>query len=218
MIKVFIADDHELVRLALRSLLEDEPDLHLVGEADTGDGTVAGVIKTEPDVLLLDMRMPGPGGAEVCRRVREAREDTRVLILTSYDDDEEIFGVLAAGASGYLLKDARPGNIATAIRSVADGQTIFDDTIAQRIISGKSVPEIGGEAAAYRDSLSEREFDVLKLMTEGLSNKEIGKALWIEETTVKTHVSHILRKLGQADRTQAVLTAVRLGIVPMNGR
>jgi DNA-binding NarL/FixJ family response regulator len=217
LIKVFIADDHELVRVALRSLLEGEQDLQLVGEADNGEDAVKGVVRTEPDVLLLDMRMPGPGGAEVCRRVREEREDTRVLVLTSYDDDEEIFGVMAAGAAGYLLKDARPGNIAAAIRSVADGQAIFADTIAQRIISGRSVPEIGEEAAAFRDSLSDRELEVLILMTKGLSNKEIGKALWIEETTVKTHVSHILRKLRQADRTQAVLTAVRLGIVPMGG-
>lgn len=217
MIRVFIADDHELVRFALRSLLEGEPDLELVGEADNGEAAVEGVIETQPDVLLLDMRMPGFNGTEVCRRVREARGETRVLILTSYDDDEELFGVLAAGASGYLLKDARPDNIAAAVRSVADGQAIFDDAIAQRIIAGKSGAEVGAEAAAIRDSLSERELEVLRLMAKGLSNKEIGRALWIGETTVKTHVSHILRKLDQADRTQAVLTAVRLGIVSMSG-
>ncbi len=217
MIRVFIADDHELVRFALRSLLEGEPDLELVGEADNGEAAVAAVIETQPDVLLLDMRMPGIGGAEVCRRVREACDDTRVLILTSYDDDEELFGVLAAGASGYLLKDARPDNIAAAVRSVADGQAIFDNAIAQRIIAGRSGAEVGAEAAALRDSLSEREMEVLRLMAKGFSNKEIGRALWIGETTVKTHVSHILRKLNQADRTQAVLTAVRLGIVSMSG-
>lgn len=217
MIRVFIADDHELVRFALRSLLEGEPDLELVGEADNGEAAVEGVIETQPDVLLLDMRMPGFNGTEVCRRVREASGETRVLILTSYDDDEELFGVLAAGASGYLLKDARPDNIAAAVRSVADGQAIFDDAIAQRIIAGKSGAEVGAEAAAIRDSLSERELEVLRLMAKGLSNKEIGRALWIGETTVKTHVSHILRKLDQADRTQAVLTAVRLGIVSMSG-
>jgi DNA-binding NarL/FixJ family response regulator len=216
LIRVFIADDHELVRLALRSLLEAEPDLELVGEAGNGEDAVTEVLATTPDVLLLDMRMPGIGGGEVCRQVREACPDTRVLILTSYDDDEELFDVLAAGASGYLLKDARPDNIAAAVRSVADGQAIFDDVIAQRIIAGKTGGEVGAEAAALRDSLSEREMEVLHLMAKGLSNKEIGRALWIGETTVKTHVSHILRKLDQGDRTQAVLTAVRLGIVSMD--
>jgi len=216
LIRVFIADDHELVRLALRSLLEAEPDLELVGEAGNGEDAVAEVLATTPDVLLLDMRMPGIGGGEVCRQVREASPDTRVLILTSYDDDEELFGVLAAGASGYLLKDARPDNIAAAVRSVADGQAIFDDAIAQRIIAGKTGAGIGAEAATLRDSLSEREMEVLRLMAKGLSNKEIGRALWIGETTVKTHVSHILRKLDRGDRTQAVLTAVRLGIVSMS--
>ena len=214
---MFIADDHELVRFALRSLLEGEPDLELLGEADNGDDAVTAVIDQKPDVLLLDMRMPGRGGAEVCRQVREDCPDTRVLVLTSYDDDEELFGVLAAGASGYLLKDARPDNIAQAVRAVAEGQAVFDDVIAQRIIAGRQGAEIGAEGAAVRDSLSERELEVLRLMAKGLSNKEIGRALWIGETTVKTHVSHILRKLDQADRTQAVLMAVRLGIVSMSG-
>lgn len=217
MIRVFIADDHELVRLALRSLFEAEPDFELAGEADNGDDAITHAIEARPDVLLLDIRMPGAGGAEVCRRVKESLDETRVLILTSYDDDEELFEVLAAGASGYLLKDARPGNIVHAVRSVADGQAIFDDSIAQRIIAGRSGAEVGAEVAAIRGSLSERELEVLRLMAKGLSNKEIGRALWIGETTVKTHVSHILRKLDQADRTQAVLAAVRLGIVSMSG-
>ncbi|MBE0416782.1 MAG: response regulator transcription factor [Coriobacteriia bacterium] len=217
MIRVFIADDHELVRFALRSLLEGEPDLELVGEAENGELAIERVLETTPDVLLLDMRMPGLGGAEVCSKVREECPDTRVLILTSYDDDEELFGVLAAGASGYLLKDAHPDNVAHAVRSVAEGQAVFDDAIAQRIIAGKKGAEVGAEAAALLKTLSEREMEVLRLMARGLSNKEIGRALWIGETTVKTHVSHILRKLEQGDRTQAVLTAVRLGIVSMSG-
>lgn len=216
MIRVFIADDHELVRYALRSLLEGEPDLELVGEAENGDLAVERVLETKPDVLLLDLRMPGPGGPEVCRRVREECPDTRVLVLTSYDEDEELFGVLAAGASGYLLKDARPDNVAQAVRSVAEGQAVFDEAIAQRIIAGQTGAEIGAEAMALRESLSDREMEVLTLMAKGFSNKEIGRALWIGETTVKTHVSHILRKLDGSDRTQAVLTAVRLGIVSMS--
>ncbi len=213
MIRVFIADDHELVRYAMRALLEGEPDIELVGEAENGELAVEGVLKTRPDVLLLDMRMPILDGAQVCSMVKEQCPDTRVLVLTSYGDDEELFGVLAAGAVGYLLKDARPDNVAHAIRSVADGQAVFDDAIAQRIIAGNNGAEVCAEAAAARDSLSEREMEVLCLMAEGLSNKEIGRRLWIGETTVKTHVSHILRKLDGSDRTQAVLTAVRLGIV-----
>jgi DNA-binding NarL/FixJ family response regulator len=216
LIRVFIADDHELVRFALRSLLEGESDLELVGEAENGELAVERVLDTRPDVLLLDMRMPGPGGAEVCRRVRQDCPETRVLVLTSYDEDEELFGVLAAGASGYLLKDARPDNVAQAVRSVADGQAVFDEVIAQRIIAGQTGAEIGAEAMALRESISDREMEVLRLMAKGFSNKEIGRALWIGETTVKTHVSHILRKLDGSDRTQAVLTAVRLGIVSMS--
>jgi DNA-binding NarL/FixJ family response regulator len=196
--------------------LEGEPDLELVGEAENGDLAVERVLETKPDVLLLDLRMPGPGGPEVCRRVREECPDTRVLVLTSYDEDEELFGVLAAGASGYLLKDARPDNVAQAVRSVAEGQAVFDEAIAQRIIAGQTGAEIGAEAMALRESLSDREMEVLTLMAKGFSNKEIGRALWIGETTVKTHVSHILRKLDGSDRTQAVLTAVRLGIVSMS--
>ncbi|MBW6468715.1 MAG: response regulator transcription factor [Coriobacteriia bacterium] len=215
MIRVFIADDHELVRFALRSLLESEPDLELVGEAENGHLAVERVLEVKPDVLLLDMRMPGYGGAEVCCRVREECPDTRVLVLTSYDDEEELFSVLAAGASGYLLKDARPDNVAHAVRSVAEGQAVFDDAIAQRIIAGQNGAGIGEEGVALRESLSEREMEVLELMARGFSNKEIGRALWIGETTVKTHVSHILRKLDGSDRTQAVLRAVRLGIVAM---
>ncbi len=216
-VRVFIADDHELVRFALKALIDDEPGLTVVGEAADGEDTVALVCEAQPDVLLLDMRMPGLGGTEVCRRVRDVCEGVRVLVLTSYDDEEELFGVLAAGASGYLLKDSRADNVAQAIRSVADGQVVFDDAIAQRVIAGTTATTDRAAAEEYKDLLSEREMEVLRLMAKGMSNKEIARALWIGETTVKTHVSHILRKLDQNDRTQAVLTAVRAGLVSMGG-
>ena len=212
-IRVFVADDHELVRLALRTLLEDETDIEVVGEAADTDGVVAGCIETEPDVLLLDLRMPGDGGVEACRQVRDRSPQTSVLVLTSFDEDEEIFGVLSAGASGYILKDTRPESVVDAIRATADGQSVFDSSLTERIISGRARPN-GPDAES--DSLSEREMEVLQLMAKGLSNKEIGRALWIGETTVKTHVSHILHKLGQADRTQAVLAGVKAGIVRLN--
>lgn len=213
-ISVFIADDHELVRYALRTLLEAEPDFEVVGEAGDSESAVAGCVETKPQVLLLDLRMPGVGGVEVCREVRSRCPDTSVLVLTSFDGDEEVFGVLSAGACGYILKDTRPERVVNAIRAVAEGQSVFDTSVANRVISGRTPPPNG--LGLESESLSEREMEVLQLMAKGLSNKQIGRALWIGETTVKTHVSHILRKLGQADRTQAVLAAVKAGIIQLN--
>lgn len=207
-IRVLVADDHELVRLALRTMLEAEDDIEVVGEAADSDSALSACLDTNPSVLVLDLRMPGEGGVEVCRKVHEACPETRVLVLTSFDEDEELFGVLSAGACGYLLKDSRPERIIHAIRAVAGGQAVFDASVASRIISGRPQGNDGLE-----DPLSEREMEVLQLMAKGLSNKEIGRALWIGETTVKTHVSHILRKLDQSDRTQAVLAAVKSGLV-----
>lgn len=216
-IRVLIADDHELVRYALRTLLDDEPDIEVVGESENGEGAAAAVCETQVDVVLLDLRMPGIGGIEACRRITESSPDTRVLVLTSFDDDEEVFGVLAVGAAGYILKDTRPDRVVQAVRSVYDGQAVFDSNVASRVISGQRAETDGTAAARYRELLSDREMEVLRLLAKGLSNKEIGQALWIGETTVKTHVSHILRKLGQSDRTQAVLAAVRAGLVKLPG-
>lgn len=216
-IRVFIADDHELVRYALRTMLDDEPDIEVVGESEDGEGAVSLVTEGDVDVVLMDLRMPGIGGVEACRLISEACPDTRVLVLTSFDDDEEVFGVLAVGAAGYILKDTRPDRVVQAVRSVFDGQAVFDSKVANRVISGQRVETDEVAGARYRELLSEREMEVLKLLAKGLSNKEIGQALWIGETTVKTHVSHILRKLGQSDRTQAVLAAVRAGLVKLPG-
>lgn len=213
-IRVFIADDHELVRMALKTLLDGEPDLEVVGEADDTESAVQGAVATTPDVMLLDLRMPGGGGVEVCRRVKELMPETMALVITSFDDDGEIFGVLDAGASGYIMKDTRPDRVAHAIRSVMEGQAVFDAAVATRIISGRQNGSNGN--AILADPLSERELEVLGLMAKGHSNKEIGRQLWIGETTVKTHVSHILRKLGQNDRTQAVLAALKAGIVQLD--
>jgi DNA-binding NarL/FixJ family response regulator len=212
-IQVFIADDHELVRYALRTLLEAEPDIDVVGEAGDSDGAISGCVETCPTVLLLDLRMPGVGGIEVCREVRSRCDGTAVLVLTSFDENEEVFAVMSAGACGYILKDTRAERVVEAIRSVADGQSVFDSGVATKLMNGR--PHVAMEDNV--DPLSEREMEVLQLMAKGLSNKEIGRALWIGETTVKTHVSHILRKLGAADRTQAVLTAVKTGLVSLSG-
>lgn len=215
-IRVMIADDHELVRLALRTLLEGEDDIEVLAEAPDGESVLEQLPALEIDLLLLDLRMPGIGGVETCRRVRQAYAELPILVLTSFDDEDEMFGVLAAGASGYILKDTRPEQLAQAVRTVAEGQSVFDSGIAARVIAGKrSVPAEPDPVLLER--LSERELEVLRLMAKGLSNKEIGRALWIGETTVKTHVSHILRKMGQSDRTQAVLAAVQAGLVRLPG-
>lgn len=214
-VRVFIADDHELVRYALRTLLEGEGGIEVVGEAADGAAALAGARDLRPDVLLLDLRMPGMGGVEVCEHIRRERPDVAVLVLTSFDEDEEVFGVMDAGANGYLLKDMSPDRLAGAIRAVADGQSVFDTGVANRIMAGRTMPR---QASEPDEPLSEREMDVLRLMAQGLTNREIGRALWIGESTVKTHVSHILRKLDQADRTQAVVTALRMGLVGVDAR
>lgn len=215
-IRVIIADDHELVRLALRTLLEGEDGIEVIAEAPDGETVLELMKTTAVDVLLLDLRMPGIGGVETCRRVRQIDPELPILVLTSFDDEEEMFGVLAAGASGYILKDTRPEQLAQAVRTVAEGQSVFDSGIAARVIAGKTAVHNEPDPALM-SILSERELQVLKLMAKGLSNKEIGRALWIGETTVKTHVSRILRKMGQSDRTQAVLAAVQAGLVRLPG-
>lgn len=211
-IAVFVVDDHELVRYAMRMLLEAESDIVIVGEAGDTDSAIEGCLQTKPDVLLLDLRMPGEGGVAVCRRVHEECASTAILVLTSFDEDDDVFGALNAGAAGYILKDTRPERVVHAVRALADGQSVFDTAVASRLVSGRS----GQDEVGTQVGLSEREMEVLQLMAKGLSNKEIGRSLWIGETTVKTHVTHILRKLDQSDRTQAVLAAVSLGLVRLN--
>lgn len=208
-IRVLIADDHELVRLALRNLLEAEGYIEVVGEAADGAEALRLVEEHEPDVLLLDLHMPNVDGVEVARQLTDS--DVRIIVLTSYDDEDELFAVLGAGVSGYVMKDTRPDGILHAVRSVAEGQTVLDPTVAKRVIAGQPVTT----TTQPIEGLSEREADVLQLMAKGYNNRQIGQTLWIAEATVKSHVSHILRKLGVADRTQAVLAAVRAGLVDL---
>lgn len=209
-ITVFIADDHELVRMALRTLLEGEPDIEVVGEAATTDAAIDGALRLRPNVLVLDIRMPGAGGVAACRSVKSVAPEIAVLVVTSFDDDEELFGALEAGAGGYLMKDTRPDRVVTAVRALHDGQCVFDAGIASRMVAGRAAAE------GPVDQLSERELDVLSLMARGHSNKDIARELWLGESTVKTHVSHVLRKLGATDRTSAVLAALRAGLVRLD--
>jgi DNA-binding NarL/FixJ family response regulator len=210
--RVLIVDDHELVRYALRTVLEAESDIEIMGEAGTGEAALECLEGAEVDLVLLDLRMPGMGGVEACRSIVSAHPDIRVVVLTSYDDDDEVFGVLSAGASGYLMKDSSPEAIVQTLRGVLDGNMVLDSAIARRVI------DAGGSPRVDDPGLSDRELDVLALMARGYNNRRIAQELWISEPTVKTHVSHILRKLGQADRTQAVVDAIKRGLVKLPPR
>ena len=209
-IRVLIADDHELVRLALRSLLEAEDYIQVIGEAADGEEALQLALELRPDVMLLDLRMPKMTGVDVARELTGS--DIRIVVLTSYDDEEELFGALSAGVAGYVMKDTRPDGILQAVRAVAEGQTVLDPTVAKRVIAGQP----SAQSLQSIEGLSDREVDVLRLMARGFNNKQIGGTLWIAEATVKSHVSHILRKLNVTDRTQAVLSAVRAGLVSLD--
>jgi len=208
-IRVLIADDHPLVRQGLRAVFELDEEIEIVEEAEDGEKALKKVRECEPDVVLLDLRMPKVDGVTVCRTVKEENPEIKVIVLTTYDSDEEIFGALEAGASGYLLKDVPPCDLVQAVQMVVRGQSLLHPSVARRVFSGKLKPS---ETKPTFD-LSPREMDVLRLMTKGLSNREIGEALWLSENTVKTHVGNILRKLGQPDRTKATLFALREGLV-----
>ncbi|HEX2240680.1 MAG TPA: response regulator transcription factor [Actinomycetota bacterium] len=215
MIRVLIADDEALVRGGFRMILEAQDDIEVVAEAT--DGTEAFELTRElsPDVVLMDVRMPGMNGLEATRRVvaDTGGEGPRVLILTTFDLDEYVYEAMKAGASGFLLKSAPPGELAGAVRAVAGGDTLLAPEITKRLIEefvGKSQP---GERASLAGLLTDREREVLRMMARGLSNAEIAKALVVSEATVKTHVNRILGKLGLRDRVQAVVLAYESGFV-----
>ena len=213
--RVFIVDDHALVRCGLRAAIEVDGDMVVVGEAGCGEDALDALREIDADLVLLDLRMPGIGGVETCRRLLGRDAATRVVVLTSFDDDEEVIGVLEAGAVGYLMKDASPAALLQALRDVSHGQTVLDSGIARRIIRSNSHAQSTPPPAP--PLLSSRESAVLGLMARGFSNKEIAQELWISEPTVKSHVSHILRKMGTADRTKAVIEAIRLKLVHVAG-
>jgi DNA-binding NarL/FixJ family response regulator len=205
--RVLLADDHELVRVALRAVLE-EAGIEVIGEAAGGFDAIAMTDALRPDVLLLDMRMPDMNGVEVCKHLSGAASDVRIIVLSSFADDEDVFGALSAGAASYIMKDIAPDALVAAVRNVASGQTVLDGGVAQRVLEGHA-----SAAEADESTLSPREREVLELMAQGLTNREIAAKLWISGPTVKTHVSHILAKLGQPDRTQAIVHAMSKGLV-----
>ncbi len=216
-IRVVIADDQELLRLGFRMILEQEADIEVVGEAGDGEEAVEVTKKTDPDVVLMDVRMPGVDGIEATRRIVDGTPSTRVLVLTTFDVDDHAFGTLRAGASGFLLKDVPPEELTAAIRHVASGDAVVSPRITRRLLDEFAhvldAPGTDGAVAPGLATLTEREQEVLVAVAEGLSNAEIAQRLYVSEATVKSHVGRILGKLGLRDRVQAVVFAFQAGIV-----
>ena len=205
-IRVLVADDQSMVRAGFRMLLGGEEDIEVVAEASNGLEAVSKAARFEPTLILMDIRMPELDGLEATRRILASDPDARVLILTTFDLDEYIYEALSAGASGFVLKDEPPERLIAAIRTVAAGDALLSPTVTKRVI-GEFARFTRPEPPDGFDELTPRELDILRLVADGLSNAEIGQELYISETTVKTHVTHILQKLGLRDRVQAVVLA-----------
>lgn len=215
-IRVAVVDDQELVRAGFRMILDSEDDIDVVGVAGDGAAAVDLVRETRPDVVLMDIRMPEVDGIEATRRLHDADLGARVIVLTTFDLDEYVFDAVRAGASGFLLKDTPPEDLVRAVRVVASGEALLAPSVTRRLIEefGKAVVSVGnGDDDVRLDRLTEREREVLVLMARGLSNAEIAEALFLGETTVKTHVGRVLMKLDVRDRVQAVVVAYETGLV-----
>ena len=213
-IGVLIVDDQALVRAGFRMILEIEPDLHVVGEASDGEQAVAQVAALQPDVVLMDVRMPGLDGIAATQRITaDASCQARVVMLTTFDMDEYVYEALQAGASGFLLKDVKPELLVTGIRAVHSGESLLAPTLTRRMIESFLARPRLVDAAHTASMLTIREQEVLRLLARGLTNAEIARDLYVSETTVKTHVSRVLMKLGLRDRVQAVIYAYETGLV-----
>jgi DNA-binding NarL/FixJ family response regulator len=212
-IRVLIADDQSLVRAGFRLVLENHTDIEVIGEASNGNEAIHSAGRLEPDVVLMDIRMPELDGIAATREIT-ARHPARVLVLTTYDLDEYVYDALQAGASGFLLKDTPPDQLADGIRSVAGGEALLAPTVTRRLI--EEFARLGParrSRPSEMDELTPRELEVLQLLARGLSNAEIAESLVLSDTTVKTHVTHVLGKLGLRDRVQAVVLAYESGLV-----
>jgi len=210
-IRLLVADDHPVVRDGLVAMLSTQPDFAVVGEAATGAEAVERAAALAPDVILLDLEMPGMDGVEALRQIRAARPDAPVIVFTAFDTDERIVSAVRAGAQGYLLKGAPREELFKAIRVVSEGGSLLQPVVASKLLQHMSQQTTERETSA--DSLTEREMEVLKLLAQGKTNKEIAAALVISERTVKFHVGSILSKLGAGNRTEAVTIAAQRGLV-----
>lgn len=219
-IRIMLVDDQALLRVGFRMILDAEDDLVVVAEAGDGAEAIALAAHVLPDVILMDVRMPGIDGIEATRRITAARPESKVIILTTFDLDEYAFGGLRAGASGFLLKDAEPRDLMIAIRAVASGEASVSPRVTRRMLElfGSNLPGAGSGAGGNFDTaslsvLTERELEVFLAIAEGLSNSELADRFVLSESTVKTHVGRILQKLELRDRVQAVILAYQLGLV-----
>ncbi len=214
-IRILLVDDQRLMREGLRTLLELEPDLEVVGEAGDGETALEACAALQPDVVLMDIRMPGMDGVEATRRMRERWPETRVIILTTFDDDAYVFEGLRAGALGYLLKDVSGEELAEAVRTVAAGGALIQPSVARKVVAefARLAPPARPAEEGLPEPLSEREREVLRLVAQGLTNREIAARLHLTEGTVKNYVTSVLQKMGVRDRTQAVLRAQELGLI-----
>ena len=219
MITVLLADDQALVRAGFRLIVELEPGMNVVGEADDGRQAVELARELRPDVVLMDIRMPGLDGIEATRRLAEAGSDARVLVLTTFDLDEYVYEAMKAGASGFLLKDVPREQLVAGIRVVAGGESLLAPAITRRLIEQfVRRPPPGVVVPPGLEELSDRELEVLRQLARGMSNAEIAKALFVGAATVKTHVARILQKLDLRDRVQAVVLAYEAGLVQAGER
>jgi len=211
-VKVLIVDDHEIVRKGIRTLLDTEPGIEVLSEASNGREAVQKALNLKPDVILMDLVMPELGGVEAIRQIMEKEPGARILVLTSFSTDDKLFPSLEAGALGYMLKDASPTDLITAIQLVAEGQSTLTPSVARRLLR-----EFSPEDSSWPpvEHLTERETEVLKLLAIGLSNEDLAGRLFISEATARTHVSNILAKLNLSNRTQAALYALRYGLASL---
>ena len=208
-IRVLLADDHELVRNGLKATLRGHPEFTVIGEAGDGAEAVREAARLSPDLVVMDIRMPGMSGIEACRDIRSANPGVNVLMLTSYSDERAVMAAIVAGASGFMLKDVKTPELLSAMRTVGSGGKVLDESAASSVIDQVRKGQVISAADKIAAQLSERELAVLEMIAEGLTNREIGERLYLSEKTVKHHVSDILGKLGFARRVEAAAFAVR---------